>query len=76
MPECNAFFWLFPQFGMFQTMTSGFTDEFKFLQTPKRKLMLTAALCFLEFLIGLICITQVELAYFSQEFVIHLSLTH
>jgi solute carrier family 6 amino acid transporter-like protein 5/7/9/14 len=47
------------QFGMFQTMTSGFTDEFKFLQTPRRKLLVTAGLCMVEFIIGLICITEV-----------------
>ncbi|ELU16913.1 hypothetical protein CAPTEDRAFT_153408 [Capitella teleta] len=53
------------QFGMFQTMTSGFSDEFKFLQTPRRKLLLTAALCIFEFLVGIICITEGGIYFFQ-----------
>ncbi|KAI0215060.1 Sodium- and chloride-dependent glycine transporter 2 [Lamellibrachia satsuma] len=42
------------QFGMFETMTSAFTDEFPHL-FKKRKLLLTAGLCTLEFLLGIPC---------------------
>ncbi|KAK2183053.1 hypothetical protein NP493_325g02062 [Ridgeia piscesae] len=42
------------QFGMFETMTSAFTDEFPHL-FKKRKLLLTAGLCTMEFILGIPC---------------------
>lgn len=54
------------QFGMFQTMTSAFVDEFRStFSTPCRKLLLTGALCFFEFLVGIICVTKGGI-YFLQ----------
>ncbi|KAK2168558.1 hypothetical protein LSH36_16g14023 [Paralvinella palmiformis] len=45
------------QFGMFETMTSGFVDEFpKFLKG--RKMQFTALMCFAEFLLGIPIVTQ------------------
>ncbi|CAG5123119.1 unnamed protein product [Candidula unifasciata] len=45
------------QFGMFETILSGIIDEFPhFLR--KKKTILTAVACFIEFLLGLACITQ------------------
>ncbi|XP_048777264.1 sodium- and chloride-dependent glycine transporter 1 [Ostrea edulis] len=45
------------QFGMFETMTSAFIDEFPTL-LRKRKVLFTAFLCFIEFLLGIPCIMQ------------------
>jgi len=42
---------------MFETMTSAFVDEFPHL-LRKRKILLTAVLCFIEFLLGIPCITN------------------
>lgn len=42
---------------MFETMTSAFTDEFPHLLANK-KVRFTALMCFIEFLLGLPCITQ------------------
>ncbi|XP_060065225.1 sodium- and chloride-dependent glycine transporter 1-like [Ylistrum balloti] len=45
------------QFGMFETMTSAFVDEFPDL-LKNRKEMFTAFMCFLEFLLGIPCVMQ------------------
>ena len=46
------------QFGMFETMTSGFVDEFpKYLKT--RKTLFTGFMCLLSFLLGVPIVTQV-----------------
>ena len=46
------------QFGMFETMTSGFVDEFpKYLKG--RKTLFTGVMCFLQFLLGIPIVTQV-----------------
>ncbi|XP_064608852.1 sodium- and chloride-dependent glycine transporter 1-like isoform X2 [Liolophura sinensis] len=45
------------QFGMFETMTSAFVDEFPQYLKGKKTLF-TALLCFIEFLLGIPCITQ------------------
>ncbi|XP_029653870.1 sodium- and chloride-dependent glycine transporter 1 [Octopus sinensis] len=45
------------QFGMFETMTSAFIDEFPEL-LAKRKVLFTAAICFVEFLCGIPFVTQ------------------
>ncbi|KAK2183055.1 hypothetical protein NP493_325g02070 [Ridgeia piscesae] len=42
--------------GMFQTMTSAFVDEYAWVKD--RKVMVTGALCFAEFIIGIPCVTQ------------------
>ena len=43
---------------MFETMTSAFIDEFpSYLQN--KKVLFTAAMCFVEFLLGIPCIMQV-----------------
>jgi len=56
--DCNTVL----QFGMFETMTSGFVDEFpKFLKG--RKMQFTALMCFAEFLLGIPIVTQVSLFY-------------
>nr|XP_022326232.1 sodium- and chloride-dependent glycine transporter 1-like isoform X1 [Crassostrea virginica] len=45
------------QFGMFETMTSAFVDEFPEL-LKNRKVLFTAFFCFIEFLLGIPCVTQ------------------
>ncbi|XP_041356847.1 sodium- and chloride-dependent glycine transporter 1-like [Gigantopelta aegis] len=45
------------QFGMFETMTSAFIDEFPELLRD-RKVLFTAVMCFVEFLLGIPFITQ------------------
>nr|XP_022326231.1 sodium- and chloride-dependent glycine transporter 1-like [Crassostrea virginica] len=45
------------QFGMFETMTSAFVDEFPGL-LKNRKMLFTALFCFIEFLLGIPCIMQ------------------
>ncbi|XP_022325413.2 sodium- and chloride-dependent glycine transporter 1-like [Crassostrea virginica] len=45
------------QFGMFETMTSAFVDEFPGL-LKNRKMLFTAFFCFIEFLLGIPCIMQ------------------
>ena len=50
--------WLF-QFGMFETMTSSFVDEFPQYLKGKKTLF-TATMCVLEFLIGIPIVTQVK----------------
>ncbi|KAL8617159.1 hypothetical protein ACOMHN_014329 [Nucella lapillus] len=45
------------QFGMFETMTSAFIDEFPHLLKNK-KVLFTAIMCFIEFLLGIPCIFQ------------------
>ncbi|KAL5012420.1 hypothetical protein ScPMuIL_010971 [Solemya velum] len=45
------------QFGMFETMTSAFIDEFPNL-LKNRKVLFTGFLCFVEFLLGIPCIMQ------------------
>ncbi|XP_033743262.1 sodium- and chloride-dependent GABA transporter 1-like [Pecten maximus] len=45
------------QFGMFETMTSAFVDEFPDL-LKNRKELFTAFMCFVEFLIGIPCVMQ------------------
>ncbi|KAK2164943.1 hypothetical protein LSH36_57g04062 [Paralvinella palmiformis] len=49
-------------FGMFETMTSAFVDEFPRLLS-KRKLLLTGLLCFAEFLLGIPCVMQGGIYY-------------
>ncbi|XP_071125826.1 sodium- and chloride-dependent glycine transporter 1-like [Mytilus edulis] len=45
------------QFGMFETMISAFIDEYpKYLRN--RKMLLTAFVCFVEFLLGIPCIME------------------
>ena len=46
---------------MFQTLTSAFIDEFDFLKS--KKLLLTAVLCVVEFLMGIPCITNGGIYY-------------
>ena len=46
------------QVGMFQCCTNAFIDEFDFLKT--KKVLFTAALCIIELLAGLPCITKVS----------------
>ncbi|XP_014672837.1 PREDICTED: sodium- and chloride-dependent glycine transporter 1-like isoform X2 [Priapulus caudatus] len=43
------------QFGMFETLTSAFIDEFP-TQLRGKKMLFTAALCIVEFLLGIPCI--------------------
>ncbi|XP_060080599.1 sodium- and chloride-dependent glycine transporter 1-like [Ylistrum balloti] len=45
------------QFGMFETMTSAFVDEFPDL-LANRKELFTALMCFIEFLLGVPCVMQ------------------
>ncbi|XP_062570938.1 sodium- and chloride-dependent glycine transporter 1-like [Saccostrea cucullata] len=45
------------QFGMFETMTSAFVDEFPGL-LKNRKVLFTAFFCFIEFLLGIPCIME------------------
>ncbi|OWF47645.1 sodium- and chloride-dependent GABA transporter 1-like [Mizuhopecten yessoensis] len=45
------------QFGMFETMTSAFVDEFPDL-LKNRKELFTAFMCFIEFLLGIPCVMQ------------------
>nr|XP_011456838.2 sodium- and chloride-dependent glycine transporter 1 [Crassostrea gigas] len=45
------------QFGMFETMTSAFIDEFPHL-LKNRKVLFTAFFCFIEFLLGIPCVMQ------------------
>ncbi|CAG5115458.1 unnamed protein product [Candidula unifasciata] len=45
------------QFGMFETILSGITDEYPHL-LRRKKVTITALACFAEFLLGLPCITQ------------------
>ncbi|XP_069130315.1 sodium- and chloride-dependent glycine transporter 1-like [Argopecten irradians] len=45
------------QFGMFETMSSAFIDEFPELLKNKKALF-TAFMCFLEFLLGIPCVMQ------------------
>ncbi|XP_011414893.3 sodium- and chloride-dependent glycine transporter 1 [Magallana gigas] len=45
------------QFGMFETMTSAFVDEFPHL-LKNRKVLFTAFFCFIEFLLGIPCIME------------------
>ncbi|OWF47646.1 Sodium- and chloride-dependent glycine transporter 2 [Mizuhopecten yessoensis] len=45
------------QFGMFETMTSAFVDEFPDL-LKNRKALFTAFMCFIEFLLGVPCVMQ------------------
>ncbi|XP_069142229.1 sodium- and chloride-dependent GABA transporter 1-like [Argopecten irradians] len=44
-------------FGMFETMTSAFVDEFPDL-LANRKVLFTAVMCFIEFLLGVPCVMQ------------------
>jgi solute carrier family 6 amino acid transporter-like protein 5/7/9/14 len=45
---------------MFETMTSAFIDEFpEYLRN--KKVLFTAGMCFLEFLLGLPCIFEVRI---------------
>ena len=44
---------------MFETMTSAFVDEFPHL-FRKRKMLFTALMCVVEFLLGIPCITRVS----------------
>ena len=46
------------QMAMFQSVTSAFIDEFDWLKN--KKILLTAALCAFEFLMGIPCITKVR----------------
>ena len=51
---------------MFETMTSAFADEFRSLRD--NKLWVTLALCILEFILGIPCITHVSRAeYYSNK---------
>uniref|UniRef100_A0A1W7RAG3 Transporter n=1 Tax=Hadrurus spadix TaxID=141984 RepID=A0A1W7RAG3_9SCOR len=43
------------QFGMFETMISAFTDEFRILK--RYKMLFTGFMCFLLFILGLPCVT-------------------
>lgn len=52
------------QFGMFETMTSSFIDEFPRL-LRKRKLPFTAAMCLVEFLIALPLVTRGGVYFFT-----------
>lgn len=52
-------YFTFVQFGMFETMTSAFMDEFPEL-LRKKKVLFTAVVCFIEFLLGIPFITQVR----------------
>lgn len=46
------------QFGMFETMTTAFVDEFpEYLR--QKKMLFTAGICFIEFLLGIPFVTQV-----------------
>lgn len=45
------------QFGMFETMTSAFMDEFPEL-LRKKKVLFTAVVCFIEFLLGIPFVTE------------------
>ncbi|XP_076446150.1 sodium-dependent proline transporter-like isoform X2 [Babylonia areolata] len=45
------------QFGMFETMTSAFIDEFPHLLKNK-KVLFTAIMCFIEFVLGIPCVFQ------------------
>lgn len=47
------------QFGMFETMTSAFIDEFPHLLKNK-KVAFTAFMCFVEFVLGIPCVFQVN----------------
>jgi len=49
---------------MFETMTSAFIDEFP-SQLRNKKVLMTAVMCFIEFLLGIPCITQGGI-YFLQ----------
>ena len=51
------------QVGMFQCCTNAFIDEFDFLKT--KKVLFTAALCIIELLAGLPCITKVSTMVFA-----------
>ena len=48
------------QFGMFETMTSAFIDEFPHLLRNK-KLLFTGFMCFIEFVLGIPCVFQVNM---------------
>ena len=53
-----VFVFLYLQFGMFETMTSAFVDEFPELLRD-RKVLFTAVMCFIEFLLGIPFVTRV-----------------
>lgn len=54
------------QFGMFETMTSAFVDEFPHL-LKNRKVLFTAFFCFIEFLLGIPCVMQVTITYLQKK---------